>query len=701
MSLFVELKRRNVFRVAAAYAVLSWLLLQVGDVLFESLELPNTWNKGLIAVLLLGIIPTVFFSWVYELTPEGIKKESEVDRSESITHHTGRKLDIAVIVLAVVAIGLFGLDRAGVFGERASSDRSAENPSVGFEGDRAASRSVPSGSPADEEAVAEAGSGVAILPFDNLSTSEENAFFASGIHEDILTYLSRAQDLRVISRTSVEKYAESDLAMGEIARELGVSHIVEGSVRRAGDRVRVTVQLIEAASDRHLWADNYDRTLDDVFAIQTEIANAIVGQLKAQLSGDAEAEFARLRTTNMDAYDLYLQARAIGRENQRGYAEQIEVLRNALALDPSFVAAWILLGEACGWEVWFYNDPDGDNLRCAEEAVARVEALAPGTPEAAAAKGHFLYQVKKDFRGTLAMLEPIAPERPNDAQITKRIALAHYHLTHWTEALERVQRAILLDPNDQNTHLIRYLIQYQSGDLDAARTTIDALVERFPENSDFAFRRAQRQIDVGRIDVATDWALEIAASPAGGSPFILLNAADILSLTGQYEQALGLLEQLPGNENTLTSWIREFQKGRIFRAQENGLAARDAYEAAYRILLSITADRPQQDPQALGWLAWNAAILDDHRAFEGYRDLALRVMEESQDVLVRPGVRFTLALGQAELGEVEAAWQRIETLLESPIAATPWRMKLDPDVRRLFGHLPEYQELVADLEPAS
>ncbi len=245
--LIKELSRRNVFRVALVYGVVTWILIQVADVVFPAIGLPEWSITLIIAFLAVGFPIALIFAWAFEITPEGVKLEKHVDRAKSITQQTGRKLDFAMIGFLAIALAYFMFTH-----DWSGDDEEAAD---------AAEVVIPT-----EAALA---LGVAVLPFDNLSEDASNAFFAAGVHEDVLTYLSRVADLRVISRTSVENYADSDLSLPEIGRELGVSHVVEGSVRRAGDRVRVSVQLIDAATDEHVWAENYDRTLDDIFAIQT------------------------------------------------------------------------------------------------------------------------------------------------------------------------------------------------------------------------------------------------------------------------------------------------------------------------------------------------------------------------------------------------------------------------------------------------
>ena len=252
-----ELRQRNVIRVGLAYAVAAWLIAQVADIVLESFEAPSWVMRALLTALAVGFLAAVLLAWVFEITPEGIKRERDIDRNGTSRYRSGRRLDFAIIGLLSVALAYF----------IASHDWR----------------------PDPVTAVSAADKSIAVLPFDNLSASEENAFFASGVHEDVLTYLAKIGDLRVIARSSVQPYAGDQRGIAAIAAELGVAHVVEGSVRRAGNRVRVTAQLIDAATEEHLWAENYDRDLDDVFDIQTDIARAIVTALQACLLYTSDA----------------------------------------------------------------------------------------------------------------------------------------------------------------------------------------------------------------------------------------------------------------------------------------------------------------------------------------------------------------------------------------------------------------------------
>ena len=283
MSFIEELKRRNVVRMAMLYLVASWVILQVADVLVDAMELPSTWARGVLAVLILGFPLALIFSWVFEMTPEGIKREKDVDRSQSITPHTGRKISILTVVLLVVAIAIVAVDRLvpeSPMSAESETTETGDAPRMPDPAELAAEKFAP---PPDRS--------VAVLPFANRSTREEDAYFVDGIHDDILTQLARIGSLTVISRTSVEKFRNSSQSIREIGDILGVKTILEGGVQRAGDRVRINVQLIDVNTDAHLWAETYDRelTTSNIFAIQSEISTAIAQALKATLSPEEQA----------------------------------------------------------------------------------------------------------------------------------------------------------------------------------------------------------------------------------------------------------------------------------------------------------------------------------------------------------------------------------------------------------------------------
>lgn len=367
---FFELQRRNVFRVAAVYLVGSWLLLQVADLLFDAMGVPDWAMRFVLAVLVLGFVPALVFAWVYELTPEGIRREKEVERSRSVTRETGRKLDRVALFILATAVVVLLVDRAWHRRETAPEVAAVAQPVSAAPGGQAPqlAREL----------------SLAVLPFANRSAQASDEFFVEGIHDDILTQLSKIGSLKVISRTSVMQYKDTTKTLGQVGRELGVSNLVEGAVQRAGERVRVTVQLIDAATDEHLWAENYDRELTaaNIFAIQSEVAATIARSLQASLTPVEKSRLARQGTESLEAYELYMQGRYLfHRRSQDNLFPAVDKLEAAVRADPGFAAAWAGLASAYVVIPAWTNLPRTEFDRKGREAAMRAIALDPSLGE--------------------------------------------------------------------------------------------------------------------------------------------------------------------------------------------------------------------------------------------------------------------------------------------------------------------------------
>jgi len=361
MSFVHELKRRNVFRVGIAYAIAAWLLLQMVDVVVPIIGAPDWVSKAILLLIAVGFPLALLFAWAFELTPEGLKFERDVDRSQSITHTTGRKLDFAIISILAVAVALFAIDK---FIWSAAPD----------DGDTVARRSI------------------AVLPFVNMSGDPEQVFFSDGITEEILNTLVRAEGISVASRTSSFSYRNHEQSIPVIADALGVLFVLEGSVRKAGDQLRITAQLIDAKSDRHLWSETYDRKLADVFAVQSDIANAITKAIYGELDIESSAVVkVKTLTENMTAYDLYLRGSLAHahRESLEDLNNSIVWLEQAVELDPGFAAAWEALAAVYA-TIPFWDTTDQtieEFLQMSNDAADRALQLDPGLAYAMGIKG--------------------------------------------------------------------------------------------------------------------------------------------------------------------------------------------------------------------------------------------------------------------------------------------------------------------------
>lgn len=369
MSFFGELKRRNVFRVGIAYAVGAWVLLQIFDVVGEILELPQWGGKLILALLVVGFFLALFFAWAFELTPEGVKREKDVDRSQSVTPQTGKKLNNAILVLMAVAIAYLLLDKFYLSERVTATDQ-----------DVVAQAPVGPASPPDVETAPAAVSrqSIAVLPFDNRSRQAEDEFFVEGIHDDLLTNLARIGSLKVISRTSVSQYKDTEKTIPQIAGELGVATVMEGAVQRSGNTVRINVQLIDAATDEHLWAEIFDRelTADNLFAIQSEISSEIANALEATLSPEEQQRLNDRPTDNLAAYNAYLRGRQLmERRTSTDIDQAAAEFRRAVDLDPDFALAWVGVSETAALQSTYSDLDPLEGLQRQQTAADRALAI--------------------------------------------------------------------------------------------------------------------------------------------------------------------------------------------------------------------------------------------------------------------------------------------------------------------------------------
>ena len=456
---FAELKRRNVYKVAVAYVLFAWALSQGLAQLLPVFEIPNWTVRLLIVLLILGFPVALIFAWAFEITREGIKRTDEVNPAESIRQHAGRKLIAVTIALAAVAIAvtLFHLPHPVV----------PQQPIVATNSNAAKLMEIPAKS-------------VAVLPFENLSSDKENAYFGDGIQDEILTKLASIADLKVISRTSTAKYKSKPEDLKTVSQQLGVATVLEGSVQKSGDKVRVNVQLIDARADAHLWAKSYDRSLQDLFAVESEVAQEIADSLRAKLSPSEINVLAQKPTTNTAAYDLFLKGEyEVGQGNSSRVAEWFRRAeahyREALALDPNFALAAAHLAESGLARHWYLAPLPAAELSEVRLMVDRALELAPDSPEPHVAAGMLHYTGYRDYEPALAQFRRALDLQPNHAAARKYCAYIYRRQAQWERALVDMVKSEELDPRDADvpgnialTHVI--LRQWNEAKRAAARS---------------------------------------------------------------------------------------------------------------------------------------------------------------------------------------------------------------------------------------
>jgi len=413
---FSELKRRNVYKVAIAYGVVAWLLMQIATQVFPFLEIPNWAIRLVIMLIVIGFPIALVIAWAFELTPEGLKRTEFADELPKKPARN-RAWIYVVVVAGAISISLFFLGR---YTERNKQSRPAE----------VATKSI------------------AVLPFENLSHDPDNAYFADGIQEEILTRLAKIADLKVISRTSTQRFKSTPDNLLEIARQLGVANILEGSVQRSTDQVRVNVQLIKAATDTHLWADTFDRKVTDVFAVESEIAKAVADTLQAKLSGAEQSAIAARPTENSEAHELYLKGRYFfGKRTVDDFKRAIDYFNQAIAKDPNYAPAYAGLADSYALLPQWSTESAGEDLPKAKAAADKALALDSNLAEAHVSRGLLFADADLNLKGAKEEFERAIALNPNYAN-------AHYFLGftvltplgQFDQAIAELKRAVELDP---------------------------------------------------------------------------------------------------------------------------------------------------------------------------------------------------------------------------------------------------------------
>ncbi len=488
MSLYNELKRRNVFRVAIAYLAGAWLLIEVAGTLFPAFGVPDWAVRFVVIVLALGFLPALIISWAYELTPEGLKREKDVIRDTSITRVTAKRLDGITIGLIIVALTFILADRFWLSPRFAEQSMAPVEAVTGHE-QTSEPESIESQPPPNS---------IAVLPFVNMSDDAANEYFSDGISEELLNLLAKIPELRVISRSSAFSFKGKDFDIPMVAAKLNVAYVLEGSVRKAGNQVRITAQLIEARSDTHRWSETYDRTLEDIFAIQDEIALSVVRQLRVMLLGEATPKAA---TTDPEAYALFLQSRHVANQYTKEAQEQAELLlKEALAIDSEFAPAWNSLGNIYLSQEVFGRSAD-ESKELAYAAYQQALTIDPGyAPTYAslsrlarldfdyAAADNYLQKVLKleaglaSSRGTAASLmrtfgrfdesidlarksialDPVQPSRYTN------LGYSYYYALRYDEAATAFRKALSLNPERPRAHYYLGRVLLAQGEPQAA-----------------------------------------------------------------------------------------------------------------------------------------------------------------------------------------------------------------------------------------
>jgi TolB-like protein/Tfp pilus assembly protein PilF len=676
-SFLAELKRRRVYSVAVAYVVVAWLLIQVATQVFPFFNIPNWVVRLVVLLTVVGFPIAVVCAWAFEMTPEGIKLEGDIDRR--ITRKTGRKLTALIVIVAAVAAGVtvfrFLHSQQGI--------EAAKQPPL---------------------AVVIESKSIAVLPFENRSEDKANAYFAEGIQNEILTRLSKIADLKVISHTSTQHYKSAPENLPEIARQLGVAHILEGSVQKQGDRVRVNVQLIKAANDSHLWADSFDRNLIDIFSVESEVAKAIADQLQVHLTGREEQVIAAKPTDKPEAYDAYLRGLAYTLRTQNTPANYLgaqKYFREAVRLDSKFALAWALLSyvDARGYRT--INLQPTDALREeARQAAETALTLQPNLGEAVLATGYYHYSCLKDYDTAVHYYEQARQFLPNSSRVPQSLAFIARSQGEWERCESYFNEAERLDPRNVSllTRHAQFYITLRR--FPEALQKLDLILDIVPGDIDALVEKgaiAQAEGDLPRAAV-----LLAPLQPAAGDPTGWETLAYQAILERRPAQIIPRLKEILAKPDPALGYLNGELRFWLGWAQEvagDEAAAQETWREARRELETLLKEQPE-NPSLLLDLALVTMGAGDKAAALALAERALAVYPIEKDAADGPQSIDILARIAARLGEPDRAIAALQKILSIPctgglatgIPLTPALLRLDPMFDPLRND-PRFQKL--------
>jgi TolB-like protein/Tfp pilus assembly protein PilF len=660
---FCELRRRKVYRVAAGYAVAAWLIIQVAATTFPALEFPPFILRAVIVAVLVGFPVALILGWAFDIGPRGIEKTPPADPVEDCPPALRpRRLNIYVLgaigVVVAAGVGFFLLPR--------TAGRSQEKS-------------------------------IAVLPFANWSNDPENAFFADGLHDDVITSLANIGELKVISRTSVLPFRGKTQSIREVAKALGVNTILEGSVRRVENRIKLVVQLIDARTDEHIWAQDYERELMDVFAIQSELAQDIAGQLKAKLSAVEKGRVEMRPTQDSEAHMLFVRARTLATGSDTEERKKaIPLFEQAIARDPSFALAHAQLSWLESW-IYFSIDPTPAHLERARAAANEAIRLAPDLAESRVALGYIYYYGERNYERALQEFETARRSLPNDANVIRAIGAIERRQGKWEESTRNYRKAVSLNPRD--AVLIRNLaLNYvATRDYATAAKLFDRAASFAP--NDFEIRALRAWVDVHwKADFKRfEELLGGAQNEADTNPVAALARFNVQTFQRKFDEALASLERLPfENMRGVTSapLPKTFLAAQVYRMKGDAEKARAAYEQVLPLAERALADSPSDAARHVVVGLINAGLGRKEQALAaGHR--AVEILPETKDAFNGPILKISLARIHTIIGQADEAISLLERSLQTPGGVTVNELRFDPTWDALRDH-PRFQKLVSD-----
>jgi TolB-like protein/Tfp pilus assembly protein PilF len=682
---FAELKRRNVYKVAVAYAIVGWLLVQVATQVFPFFEIPNWAVRLIVLLIIIGFPIALVMAWAFELTPEGLKRTEDVDPAASARQPRKHAWVFVVIIGAVLSIGLFFVGRY-----------TARNAASATRIEGATDSSIPRKS-------------IAVLPFENLSDDKNAAYFADGIQDEILTKLASIADLKVISRTSTAKYKSKPEDLKTVSQQLGVATVLEGSVQKAGDKVRVNVQFIDARADSHLWAKSYDRDIKDVFDVESEVAQEIADSLKAKLSPAEASTLATAPTKDTAAYDLFLKGEYEERlaENSlrpESYEQAAAWYQQAIARDPNFALAMARLVRNRMDRHWFFEQMTDAELAQVRSVAEHAIVLAPNLAEAHVALGDFYYHGYRQYEQALTEFERALQLQPNATTALEYSAYVHRRQGQWARCLDELKRILEQDPRNalfagnvaatyvtlrmwkEAERAARHTLELDPHSLEGMRALLDSIV------------RGSGDINEAQRVLATFPAENkiLLTSDFGDVPNVMGNRAYVFVLARDFKAALKGWESAGSTAIDQRRQLSARVAIRVLAGDLNGAQAET--EKARQLLEGRLRERPNEI-SSMTQLSWiYLALKRDSDAINLARQAA-DLLPPEKDALVGNILLAGLAEIKARAGATADAVAILRRLLSVPAGQTVSiaRLKIDP-VWDPIRNDPGFQQLLTGKE---
>jgi TolB-like protein/Tfp pilus assembly protein PilF len=627
---FAELKRRNVYKVAIAYGVIAWLLMQVASQIFPFFEIPSWAVRLVVLLLILGFPIALVLAWAFDLTPEGLKRTEWADREPA----------------------------------RPSRNKAWRQT----------------------KSVKVAAKSIAVMPFENRSEDKANAYFADGIQEEILTLLSKIADLKVISRTSTQQYRSRPRNLSEIGKQLGVATILEGSVQKVADQVRVNVQLVNTQTDSHLWAETYDRKLTDIFSVESEIAKRIAESLQAKLTGREEQALAVKPTNNPDAYDAYLRGLALEARGMLSFdapMKTVDFYERAVQLDPNFAVAWARLSRAHALMYFRFEDTTAARRDAARKALENAQKLAPDSPETLFALGHYQYYVLRDYGIAKSTFALVSKMLPSSSEAPKALGYIARREGNWDESLAYLEQALALDPFNVELLMGAAWTHTELRQFPAALKLYDRTLDITPNEPVRMAEKAGIYQAQGNLQEAAKLLSEVNAQTPSGIA-ILIKMTEF-----RLERNLGEAIRLLQARLTQFRYASEIEKinnqlwlALTQRLNGNTAGANVTAAQARSMLESLCKNQPDNALLAAGLSLAYAAL--------GEKELALKEAERAitlspsiKDQVRGPACEEILALVGTMVGENSRAISTLTRLLQTPYSSWVYVGPLTASLLRL------------------